>query len=125
MSVVRRGCVLALLVAVASCRGADDCTLGDPFELRITATSIVSGESLNELSGFTRTGQSQHSLHCSPADEQRTCFGQVSGLQSDVHLERAGYLPWDTTNVRAIRGGTGCGYTTEKHLEVEMVPVGG
>lgn len=117
----RHAVLLAACCCMAACAEDGLCIQDDPFELVITARSSMTDEPLSGLSGYTRSSGFQNALHCVDGDRQ-VCYGQIAGSRGAVHLEREGYLPWDTTNVRIARTGGQCPRPIEKHLEAGMVP---
>ena len=119
------GWTLILALGTAACQGVNLCIQEELPSLRLTVRPSGGGDPLTGVTG-TAISDVNRTFACPVEDGAARCWVNGYGESVDLHLEREGYLPWDSANVRLMWSDVeGCNYPILKQVETEMVPDGG
>ncbi len=118
----RVGWTLLAALSTVGCHEAVDCIQDDPPELIITARSTADGVLLDGLSGFVQDNRYARDLICFADGDHDKCYGNATSQPVKVHVERNGFLPWDTASVHLEWTGGDCPRPVAKYIEVAMTP---
>ena len=124
MTQMRVGWTLLSLIVTTGCNANGPCTTDAPPSLIIIARSGANGLLLNELNGTVTSGLHVRPLECLEANGEDRCHVYSRAQSADIHLEREGHYPWDTTNVRLTWSESrGCITAITKQVEALMEPM--
>lgn len=117
---------LVALTGSLACTQDYLCTTEAHPSLLITARSARFGELLTGLSGAVTSKGHVLPIGCVVLSGGDHCEVFAGGESADIHLERTGFMPWDTTNVRLQWSDAGgCRYPILQRVEARMEPEAG
>ena len=110
------------LLLASACGSGVSCLQPDPPALLLYVSSAQTGQRLDNLSGTVTSRGETDSLACFPVNGLEECDGWAYGSSATVHVERAGFMPWDSGPVRIDYTSTDCPAVILKKLNIQLTP---
>jgi hypothetical protein len=111
------------LFAAVGCDSGLACIQDDPPALHLTVRDQQTDQLLAGVTGTVTSDGNVRELLCPPGAGAGECSGWAARSSASIHVERAGYHPWDTTGVSIERTGGGCPRPVLKRLTIELQPI--
>jgi hypothetical protein len=121
-----RGVILMILLLPFAAACNPDygvaCLQPDPPALLFYVRSARTGVRLDSLTGTVTSKGEVNALRCLTVGGLEECNGWAHGSTAIAHIERAGYLPWDSGSIAIARTSGACSSVILKKVTVDLSP---